>query len=84
MVDSLSGLGAQGYQQPITQTFEPGKNVEQRTQRETVRQQAVAQGDDFAQVEASSAQENSFSSKVSGPTENNPQAKRGELLNIVV
>lgn len=83
MVDSLSGLGAQSYQQPITQTFDPGKNVEERTQRETVRQQAAAQGDGFASIETT-GQKNVSPQELSGPLENNPQAKRGELLNIVV
>ena len=86
MVDSLSGFGAQAYQQPISQTFQPGKNAETRTQQGQVAQdpnaQAVGTGEEAQQQTSQSVD---VSRAVGdGPVENNAQAQRGTLVNITV
>ncbi|HCQ70728.1 MAG: hypothetical protein CL570_02675 [Alphaproteobacteria bacterium] len=86
MVDSLSGFGAQSYQQPISQTFQPGKNAETRTGQGQVAQdpnaQAVGAGEEAQQQQTQAIDVSSVVGD--GPVENNAQAQRGSLVNITV
>lgn len=84
MVDSSSGIGAQPYQQPISQTFQPGKNVDERAEQTRVRQETTDQVG--AGEEQTSATAVDFRGEIGdvAQRENNPQAKRGSIINITV
>lgn len=82
MVDT-SSISGQSFQQPVAQTFQPGRNVEQRAEKE-----AIAQADPQAakqqSQEASSAKFQASESLAPEATEYDAQAKRGSIVNIEV
>lgn len=85
MVDSLSGIGVQSYQQSGAQTFQPGKNVESRDEQRRVQQ------DDATSVKQSDFVSDAVTSRVEGvesageiESAGNEQTRRGSLVNITV
>ncbi len=88
MTDS-SSISRQGFQPPIAQTFQPGRNVDQRTEREAIRQSdsKSTENNSGAAAETQGSQVNASEFQAlpePGKTENNPSAQRGSIVNIEV
>ena len=83
MAGPLSGIGS-GQQAPITQTFQPGRNVDNSQQEEQVRQSnggvaAVSEGDNQQAVAVASASDSNGTQDFSAST-----SGRGGTIDILV
>jgi len=87
-MSDTSSISRQGFQQPVAQTFQPGRNVEQRAEREAIRQSdpQAAKGDaGAANSQGAQAKASNFQTlPEDGKIEHDPSAQRGSIVNIEV